>query len=424
MSTNRPNPSEDHPTSEAKPVPALLRYWKMVLEEPYRIFFPLGMLAGVHGVVMWPLYYGGKLAFNPIDAHPRMMIGGLMAAFVAGFMGTAFPRLTGNRHWTGAELLALLGLWAATAVNAAKGRVPEADGFFAALVGTLFLTMAGRWLLGRRDTPPPGFVLALAGLLGGAAAAGCLAWERGLWLGLEGLTWAKLWYFQGFLALPVMGVGPYLLPRFFGQPSSHSFDESPRPPAGWWPRVGSSVFWGLHLVVSFLIEVKGYPQIGQLLRAITIGVWFALETPVFKPALAPSTAGNVVRMAVFMLVAGWVAAAFVPQARIGNLHLVFVGGLGLLTSIAATRVILGHSGRHDLLTGKRLWMRWLAVLIVLAATTRMSADLIEKVKISHHIYAAWTWVAATALWFWILARHLFRDESSVKPRSACPRRNR
>lgn len=401
---------------------AMMRRWKLVLEEPFRVFFPLGMLAGAYGAMMWPLYYGGWLHFNPVDAHPRLMIEGMMAAFVVGFLGTAFPRLAGNRRWFGAEFLLLLGLWLAATIVAARGQVAAGDACFAVLLGCVFIGLAGRWVLGHRDTPPPGFVLALAGLLGGMIAAGCLAWDQGHWMGLEGVTWAKLWLFQGMVVLPVMGVGPYLLPRFFGQPSTHSFDDSPRPPAGWWPRFGSSVFWGLHLVASFALEVKGFPQLGQLLRAAVIAVWFALETPMFRKSATSSTAANLIRLSVVLFAVGWLAAAFLPQARIGSLHLAFIGGFGLLVATASMRVILGHAGRHDLIGGKRVWLRWLAVLLVLAATTRTSSDLLEAVRISHHIYAAWTWLVAIMLWFWMLGKFLFRDEASIRPRGVCPRR--
>jgi hypothetical protein len=316
----------------------------------------------------------------------------------------------------------LLGLWLAAVIHAARGQVAAADGWFAALLGCVFIGLAGRWVLGRRDTPPPGFPLALAGLLGGMIAAACLAWDHGRWLGLEGVTWAKLWLFQGLIVLPVMGVGPYLLPRFFGQPSTHSFDDSPTPPAGWWPRAGSAVFWGLHLLASFALEVKGYPQLGQILRALVILVWFALETPVFRPAAEPSTAASLVRLAVILFASGWLMAGFLPQARIGSLHLAFVGGFGLLVATASMRVILGHAGRHDLITGKRVWLRWFAVLVVLAATTRTSADFLEKVRVSHHIYAAWTWLAVVLLWFWMLGKFLFLDEESAARRGVCPRR--
>lgn len=398
------------------------QWWKMVLEEPHRVFFPLGMLAAVYGVLLWPLHYAGWLGFDPVGAHPRLMVEGFAGAFVVGFLGTSFPRLAGNRRWFALEWLALLGLWLGVAVNAALGRVATADGTFAVLLGVLWLGLVGRWALGRRDTPPPGFVLAMAGVVGTAVAAACLAWDGGLWLGPAGLAWAKLWLFQGFLLLPLMGIGPYMLPRFFGQPSSHSFDDSPRPPAGWWRRVGAAGFWGLHLVGSFALEVYGYPVLGQILRALVIGVWFAMESPVFRRSKTQSTAVTVVRLALVGLLAGFIAAGLWPAARIGSLHLVFASGLGLMIVAVATRVVLGHAGRHDLLAGRMVWLRWVAGLVILAAATRMSADFIPKVRVSHHLYAAWTWAAAVVIWAAIMARFMFRNEDDPKPRSRCPRR--
>ncbi|MEI7911164.1 MAG: NnrS family protein [Verrucomicrobiota bacterium] len=400
----------------------MTRLWRMILEEPYRVFFPLGMLAGMGGVLLWPLYYSQWLGYNPVDAHPRLMIEGFLGAFVLGFLGTAFPRLAGNRGWFGAELLLLLGLWAGVVWSAATGGVVAADGTFAVLLGVLLGGLVLRWLCGNRDTPPPGFALALVGLLGGALAAASLAWEHGTWLGMHGQAWAKLWLFQGLLLLPLMGIGPYLLPRFFGLSSSHAFDDSPRPPAGWWARVGAAVFWGLHLVASFALEVYGYPMIGQLLRALVIGVWFALESPVFRRGKLSSTTGNVVRVAIAGMLAGWGAAAFWPAARIGGLHLFFASGLGLVTLAVGTRVVLGHAGKHDLLVGRLRWLRWAAGLVILAAATRMSADFLPTVRVSHHIYAAWAWTLGGLIWFVALTRWLWHRDDAPKKRSGCPRR--
>ena len=46
--------------------------------EPFRVFFPFGMLAAIAGVMMWPLLYAGKLGFYPGEAHSRVMIEGFM----------------------------------------------------------------------------------------------------------------------------------------------------------------------------------------------------------------------------------------------------------------------------------------------------------------------------------------------------------
>jgi uncharacterized protein involved in response to NO len=392
----------------------------MILEEPYRVFFPLGMLAAIWGVMMWPLMYAGLLRFYPGEAHTRMMIEGFMGAFVLGFSGTAFPRLTGNRSWFGGEFCALLLLWALTVASHAAGRVAAGDAVFAALLLVLFVGLAGRWIFGHRDTPPPGFALAFAGILGAAIAAGWLARANNPAPGLN--PWARLWLFQGFPLLPLMGIGPYLLPRFFGMSSTHSFDDSPTPPAGWWPRTFSAIAAGLLVAASFALEVSGRAAAGHLLRAGVILAWFALETPVLERVKMSTTPGNAVRWALHSLAAGCACAAFWPFARVGALHLFFAAGLGLVTMAVGARVVLGHAGRHDLLGGKIIWLRWVVGLLVLAAATRMSADFLPDIRSSHLIYAAWTWALGGCIWLGALATYFFRHENSAKPKSRCPRR--
>lgn len=390
-----------------------------VLEEPYRIFFPLGILAGIWGVMMWPMLYAGLLKFYPGEAHVRMMIEGFMGAFVVGFLGTAFPRLAGNRSWFGGEFFAILVLWLLAVTSHAMGRVPAGDAAFSGMLAVLLLGMAGRWIFGNTDTPPPGFVLAMAGILGAAVSAWLLS--RG-GLGLKAHHAAKLWLSQGFLLLPLMGIGPYLLPRFFGWPSGHSFDDSPTPPAGWWRKLAAAILAGMLVLAGFALEVRGNVLLGQSLRAVVILVWFATETPILRRAKTPTTPGNSVRWAITSMIAGLAAAAIWPAARIGSLHLFFACGLALATLAVGTRVILGHAGRHDLLGGKIVWLRWVTGLLILAAATRMTADFIPKVLVSHHIYAAWSWAIGAGLWLAFLGRYLWRGEEDEPKPSKCPRK--
>lgn len=396
------------------------RIIEMVRTEPYRLFFPLGMLASIWGVMMWPLLYGGWLRFYPGEAHTRIMIECFMGAFVAGFLGTAFPRMSGSRPWSWGEFIVILGLWGTMFASHSAGNVMAGDAVFAAMLLTLIATMAVRWIRGNRDTPPPGFVLVFAGLWAGVLAAGFLAIETRP--GLVEWQWARLLLFQGFLLLPLMGIGPFLLPRFFGMSSSHSFDDAPRPPAGWWRKTWASIFAGLLVIASFALEVHVHAMTGQLLRAFVIIVWFSLELPVFRRAKLPTSPGNATRWAIAGLAAGCLCAAFWPSARVGSLHLFFASGIGLITLAVGTRVILGHAGRHDLLGGRILWLRWVTGLLILAATTRMSADFLPAIRASHHNYAAWTWAVAGVLWLLALAPCLFREEDSAKPRVHCPRR--
>ncbi len=390
----------------------------MVMEEPYRVFFPLGAMAGIFGVLMWPLFYGGHLGFYPNEAHARIMIGGFIGAFAAGFLGTAFPRLAGARRWSGGELGVILSCWLLAVAAWSRGMVRAGDMVFAVWLAAILAGMAFRLSRGRRDMPPPGFVLVLAGLGGAAVSALWLA--RGAFVSVELWRFARLWYFQGFLLLPLMGIGPYLLPRFFGMPSRHSFDTSVTPPAGWWARALASMVAGLCVIASFAIEAWGWPLAGQMARALVVLGWFASETPVFHRAGQRTTPGTAVRWAVVSMAAGLACAAFWPQARIGSLHLFFVSGLGLVTMAVGARVILGHAGRHDLLGGKIVWLRWVFGLVILASTTRMTSDFMPAARVSHHIYAAWTWAAAALVWLLALGKYLLRDESTPKPPGKCP----
>src|SRR5215467_7007401 len=78
--------------------------------EPFRIFFPLGLLLGVVGVALWPLFVWHVVTFYPAQAHVRLMIEGLMASFIIGFLGTAGPRLLDASPFAAAETSALFAL--------------------------------------------------------------------------------------------------------------------------------------------------------------------------------------------------------------------------------------------------------------------------------------------------------------------------
>ena len=69
-------------------------------EEPFRIFFPAGVLLGVVGVSLWLLFYLGASIPYPNVVHARLMIEGFMASFIFGFLGTAGPRLTAAPHFS------------------------------------------------------------------------------------------------------------------------------------------------------------------------------------------------------------------------------------------------------------------------------------------------------------------------------------
>src|SRR3974390_208921 len=138
--------------------------------DPYRIFFPLGIILGTLGVAIWPLYYYGVTQGYSGRAHAFVQTDGFLYAFIAGFLLTAIPRFTG----TEAPSLRVQYVLAGMIISCAAAFEFQ---FFVA-GQTLFvvehcflLTLIIRRFLRRRQDPPETFPLVGLGLLSGTLAA-------------------------------------------------------------------------------------------------------------------------------------------------------------------------------------------------------------------------------------------------------------
>ena len=203
-----------------------------LFEEPFRLFFPAAVLVGFLGVMLWPMYFAGLYPNYPGISHARLMAHGFFGGFILGFLGTALPRMLSVPHFSRHEIGVFLGLYAVMVTAHLAGRNVLGDGFLLCLL-IAFTWRAGIRFARRNDLPPPGFVL--LPLAFGCAAAGAILSLVGIdpeasapWMTLQ-----RLLLYQGFVLLPILGVGAFILPRFFGAASRHEFPESTSPPPGW-----------------------------------------------------------------------------------------------------------------------------------------------------------------------------------------------
>lgn len=393
--------------------------------EPYRVFFPLGAAASVIGVLLWPAFFVGWIERWPLEAHARWMVVGFAGCFITGFLGTAGPRLLDNEPWCRFELLWHLGMALAVMVCLAVEAIGAADlltGFW--LTGVL-ASLAFRLLVGRGDVPPPGFPIAMLGILGAALAAFVLSAGAVVALppGLQ--RFCRLLLFEGLLWLPVLGVAPYLLPRFFGRPSRHSLPRSVTIPAGWWKPFLASLAAGLAVLASFALEAAGEMRIGMILRSGVVIAYLATSVPGWLGFGKVNGLGLALRWILPLAAGGWWLAAALPPLRIGSLHLMFIGAAGLLILAVATRVVLGHAERHDRLDAPMRWMHAVWAMVLFTAATRLVADLIPTIRVSHFIYAAAMWAVLVVFWMWKLHRekHLPVRQDPAPGRS-CPKPGR
>ena len=365
--------------------------------EPFRVFFPAGVLAGIVGVALWPLHFANVLELYPGLGHARIMAYGLFGAFIIGFFGTAMPRMLSAKPLHVLQVLLLLAVHAAMVTAFACSKILLGDALFLGLLAA-FVCLIGTRAKQRKDTPPPGFVLVGLCFLSVATGSVLAIIQHYRDLDTFWVTLQRLLSYQGFVLLPILGIGPFILPRFFGMQNHHDFPEALVPVAGWWKKALIAFAAGALIIASFLIEAKGWSRLAYGVRFSTTLVYLFLEMPFHRAPQAANAFGAALRVAFLGVLAGFLAVSLFPVYRVGLLHLTLIGGFAVITFVVATRVVFGHSGNLALLKSRNRWVLVAVGLMLLGMATRISGDFWPQVLASHYTYGALLWIAGVVLW--------------------------
>lgn len=373
---------------------------KMVANEPYRIFFPIALLAGVMGVLLWPLFYWQQLSYYPLFSHARLMIEGFVGGFAIGFLTTALPKMLSAKPLRIWQVLLLLALFISFCAAHMLGHMRMGDGLFAL---TMLLTIF--WLLMRLvkggSVPPPGMALTAMGLLCGIFGAA--------WSALFGFTGDMHWtlfsqrlLYQAFILLPLLGVGGFIFPMILGTTNKHAKLSGPTMSKKWKLKAAESALLGILLVFTYWIEVHGQLKMMSWVRVALCGVWITKESGWLSRNKAKGVMPLSLRAGIACLLGGMIATGILDENKIALDHMLYMGGFGLITMMVATRVIYGHSGQGDKF---QKWVKpliWCVGLLLFGMATRVSADFMDHIndhiKVSHHIYAAGCWAAVSIIW--------------------------
>lgn len=346
---------------------------------------------------MWPLHFGKIIEHYPVPSHARLMAHGMFGGFIFGFLGTALPRMLSVPALTIPEVLLVFGLHLAMTAAHGAGKTAVGDTLFLTAVGAMTAALFVRFLR-RKDMPPPGFVLVMLAFAGVAAGLVLSFIENRREISFFAMALERLLLYQGFILLPVLGVGPFILPRFFGLTSRHEFPESRIPPPGWMNKATGAASAGLLVVASFVVEAAGWPRAGYLLRLVTTAAYLLREIPVYRAEAKGNSLATALKIAFALLLLGLLTIALFPVYRVSLLHLALVGGFGIITFAVATRVVFGHSGNQALLSGPNRWLIVAVALMLLGMATRISGDFWPKILVTHYSYGAVLWGLGVLLW--------------------------
>jgi len=372
--------------------------------EPFRIFFPLGVFLTWIGIGHWLLYATGLTATYSCLFHGLVQVQAFLMAFAVGFLLTALPRRTQTAPPSGLEIGILGGLLIAVAGAAMAERWMLAELAYG-LVFVLLLQFALRRFLkrsaGRR--PPAAFVLIPLGVLQGLGGAVLIAasrlpaappWTIGL---------GRLLVEQGVFLCLVIGIGSLVLPLMSGAPPPADLDSSPRERR----RALAYLLCGVAIFASLLLEQLGWAHAGPLLRATVVVLGLGIGGGVWKAPGKPGLHRRLVWLAAWMVPAGLAMSGFWPAYRVPALHILFIGGFGLMAFGVATHVVLAHLDMEHLALGRPPAVAVLGITFVLAMMARLAADM-SSTYFDHLGWAAGLWLVGSAVWLAFLGPKLLQ----------------
>jgi uncharacterized protein involved in response to NO len=390
------------PNSRAFPIQLFAR-------EPFRLFFPAATLAGIIGVALWPLHLRGFIATYPGQFHARIMAHCLFGGFIFGFLGTAMPRMLSAQPMRALEVIPLLLIHLAALASYATGHMHAGDTAFLLLIFGFAACMTPR-IRGRKDLPPPGFVLVGLSFLCVATGAALAILENSE-TPISRITLQHLLTYQGFALLPILGIGPFILPRFFGMASGHDMPESSGVTRPWLRKAALAFVAGAVIIATFFLEAGGSMRLAYAVRFAVSATYIALEMPWRAAPKSGNAFGAAIRISLVGILSGFLAIAFYPAYRVGLLHLTLVGGFAVITFAVATRVLFGHSGNLAQLKQKNRWFPIALGLMLFGMATRISGDFWPKIIASHYVYGAILWIVGVLIWaVYALPKILVADE--------------
>jgi uncharacterized protein involved in response to NO len=371
--------------------PAGVSRWR---GEPFRIFFPLAVLFAWAGVGHWLVYTTGLSSTYSCRIHGLVQMQAFMMAFAVGFLLTALPRRTQTPAVSRIEICALVAALITTTAGAMAERWVLSEAAYAALFVILGQFAVRRFIgraAGRR--PPAAFVLvpiaALQGVIGAMlVAAAEFSWAPG-WA--EGF--GRLAVEQGVFLCLVLGIGSLVLPLMGGMPPPADLGSSPRER---WKAIGYAAA-GLIIFASLIAEQAGFERAGPLVRAATIAIGLELGGGISRAPGKPGLHRRLVWISTWMIPAGLAASALWPDYRVPALHVLFIGGFGLMAFGVATHVALGHLNMERIGLGRPPAVAALGAAFLAAMLVRVAADASDTYFL-HLGVAAAVWIVGTAVW--------------------------
>lgn len=353
--------------------------------EPYSIFFSMGLLSSLFGVLLWLGFQTRFISFFPRQAHGNLMFFSFIWSYVAGFLMTAIPKMTRTESPKTIELFfAIFMVILQWVFNLRNETLLSIYLYVIQILFLLFFLL--RRIRHRQQIPFEGFIFIPFAFL--SAFVG--AW---IFISSQNQNFQHFYLFSGqaFILNLICGLGSRLIPVITRVPASIPPDVNT-------VKTKYLEFFILAALLnsSFYLEFLINPQLGNFLKAFTLVIIAIKHFKLLKLPTTRSFLGWGIRGSVSLMILGYVGLGMTTKIPLPILHLVYIGGFALITLMISMRVTLAH-GPKDMtpeLNSKAIVMTF--IFFILAAFSRVLAgtslnSLFLSLSIFLFIAALLTW---------------------------------
>jgi uncharacterized protein involved in response to NO len=372
------------------PAPQVAPRWRT---DPYRAFFPLGVLLAWAGVLHWLLLATGVIGEYRSIFHAFAQIEGFMTCFAVGFLFTLIPRRTGTSPPAAWQMAVALIAPVAIVICAWYERWALSQIPWLVLMAVLIQFAVSRFRApGAGLRVPNSFVWVVLGLLMGVAGSilagvGAALGEEMFWIHDAGRSLVLQGMFTGL----VLGIGGMLLPVITrGVPPLEGATPSPG-------KKLSHLAAGLAFVATFFVEARAM-RAAYALRALLVLATLLASAGIWRRPTVPGLHRRLVWAAAWLLPLCYACVAVFPQYPKAGLHVVFIGSFALLALSISTHVVLSHGGASRPLETRPWPVALMGALLLVAVLLRALVNVDAAHPYRWLGSAAALFLAATVVW--------------------------
>lgn len=379
--------------------------------EPYRVFFPLGLLLAWLGVLHWLLHGVGWLAdYRPVF-HSITQIQGFAMSFALGFLLTAIPRRTGTAPPATWQIVLAVAATLATVVSAWFEAFGLSILFWYAVVFTLIVFAVRRFRgAGATRRPPNSFVWIPLSLAIGIAGS--------ILIGIYGLLGGgeehyrlhelgRLLLLQGMLCGLIVGAGGMVLPLLTRGQGPPDGSATPRDRLARWGHLLAALL----LAGSYLWEQEISLRGGSAFRALLLALLLAGAAGIWRRPTVPGWHRRLVWLSAWMLPLGYALVALFPEQKKAGLHVVFIGGFAMLMLSVGLHITLAHGGYQALLRGRPWQVPLFGGLLLAAMVLRGLMDFDPDRFFLWLTLAAGAFLWATIFWIGLALPRMWKESA-------------